>query len=62
MIGVAVGGAEDGEQPVSDEFVRVSAVALDHRNDRLVELVQAIDYLLGGCAFGESCESPHVDE
>jgi hypothetical protein len=62
VIGMALGGTEDGEQSVAHKFVRVSSVALDHGNDRPVELVQAFDDLLRGRALSERRKSAHVEE
>ena len=45
VIGVALGRAEHGEQAVADELVGVPAVPEDHRDDRLVELVERRDDL-----------------
>src|SRR4051794_16381361 len=43
MVGVVLGHAEDAEQSVADELVRMSAVVLQHGHDDLEELVQPRD-------------------
>ena len=62
VVGVVLGHAEDAEQAVADELVRVPAVRLQHRHDDLEELVQARDRLARGDAVGRGGEAADVDE
>ena len=62
VIAVALRCAEDGQEPVADELVRVAAVSFDHRDHHLVELIEACDDSLRSGMLGEFSEPAYVEE
>src|SRR5829696_619733 len=62
MIDVALRRAEDGQESVSDELVRMPAVVQDDWDYRLVEIVQTCDDLVWGRTLGEPAEPAYVEK
>ena len=62
VVGLALGRAEHGDQPVADELVDVAAVLVDARHGGLEQLVQLGDDLVRLGLLGERGEVADVEE
>ena len=58
----ARGRTEDGEHAVAGAVVHPAAVAVDGLADRVEEIVEQIDHVVGQLLLGQRGEAAHVDE